>query len=260
MPWSLGSQCFSLGFGVRWDSAMGTCQAHRRPGRCHHGRPGKSSFSEGYHLLHFCCIKSPGDMPRRSDTVGGYCIYCFWNRDGSVTGMQASNTSSNTQSLSGYPVHTCCLVMVGWMAEVYQTLHSPSTFQSCSVLCAHRIMPCPFLFTATLQKSALNIHISSFIWPVRSSLLFFVYLVCLGWYFIITQAIEGNDLKKITMSSISISSILKKNPSKILSVAINGVGTLVSYSCHGNLELMLLNNFVSDFKQRNLAFDGITRF
>lgn len=32
-------------------------------------------------------------MVRRSDTVGGYCIHCFWNRYGSVMGMQISNTS-----------------------------------------------------------------------------------------------------------------------------------------------------------------------
>lgn len=80
---------------------MGKCQAHRRPGRCHDGGPGKSSLSEGYHLIYFCCIKSPGDMLRRSDTVGGYCIHCFWSRYGSVIGMQTSNYCvATTQLLS----------------------------------------------------------------------------------------------------------------------------------------------------------------
>lgn len=34
----------------------------------------------------------------------------------------------------------------------------------------------------------------------------------------------------------------------------------VSGSCHGNLELMLFNTCVSNFKQRKLAFDGFTQF
>lgn len=131
-----GNQWFSLGLGVRWDSTMGKGQAHRRPGRCHAGGPGKLSLSKGYHLLYFCCIKSPGDMLRRSDTIEGYCIHCFWNRYGSVMRMQTSHTSCCHFTVIGYPVHTC-LVIIRWMVEVYQILHSPSTFQSWTVFCVH---------------------------------------------------------------------------------------------------------------------------
>lgn len=82
-------------FGVRWDSTMGKCQEHRidviEPGRCHDGGPGSSCLTEGYHLLYFCCIKSPGDMLRRSGTVRCYCTHCFLNRYTSVVRMQTSN-------------------------------------------------------------------------------------------------------------------------------------------------------------------------
>lgn len=172
--------------------------------------------------------------------------------------------AATTQSLPGYPVHTCFLVIVRWMVEFCQTLHSPSTFQSCTVFCVHT-GSCP-IYSHPAEIYIKYSYLYFYLAKVRFSLHFFVYLVRLGWFFIITWAIEGNVLKKSTMSSISISSILRKTPAKFLSVAGNGVGTLVCYSTWlfigvlFNLELMLLNNFVPDFKQRNLAFDGIIQF
>lgn len=160
---------------------------------------------------------------------------------------------ATTQSLSGY--HQ----VNGWgLTNPPFTLHFSELH---CILCACWIMPWPPLFTATLQKSALNIHICSFIWPKLGSL----YNSLFTLYVWVDSSSSRKQLKEMALKRVQwvlfSFQVFWKQPNKLLSVAINGIGgTLACYSRHGNLELMLLSICVSDFKQRNLAFDGVTQF
>lgn len=170
---------------------------------------------------------------------------------------------------------SCChFAVIVWLSSVHLLsgyhwvigwgLPNPSFTQYLSelhcILCPRWIMPCPPLFTATLQKSALNIHICSFIWLKLGSLCYSLFTM----YVWVDPSSSCEQLKEMALKRVQWVlfpyQAFWKILSKLWSVAVNGVGTLVCYSCHGNLDLMLHNICVSDFKQRNLAFDGITQF